>query len=162
MLGISMRGGDPISMISDIEIKRYARGQLAKVRGVLSYSEFCQMHENDEFVFEALKNAVHTLSTNSTLSKVARFTRIYVPVSIDSIIYILLSLAIASGITTSIKPLMKVLRSCVAGMPTIYIQRCAVKNSMGTFQRWQIIFTPSTIPFPRPARASRTLSFHSI
>ena len=121
ILRISMRGGDPILKISDIEIKRHARGQLAKVRGVLSYSEFCQMHENDEFVVD-------------TLSRVACFTRIYVPVSIDSTIYIPSSLAIAPGITTSIRPLMKVLRSCVAGIPTIYIQRCAVKNSMRNFQ----------------------------
>lgn len=56
-----MRGGDPISMILDIEIKRYARGQLAKVRGVLSYSEFCQMHENDKFVIEGFeKRSAHT------------------------------------------------------------------------------------------------------
>ena len=56
-----MRGGDPISMISDIEIKCYARGQLAKVRRVLSYSEFYQMHENDNFVIEGFeKHSAHT------------------------------------------------------------------------------------------------------
>ena len=60
ILRISMRGGDPILKISDIEIKRYARGQLAKVRGGLSYSEFCQMHENDEFVVEGFeKHSAH-------------------------------------------------------------------------------------------------------
>ena len=49
MLGVSLRGGNPLSKISNAEIKRYVREQRAKA---LTCFDFCQRHKKDKFVIE--------------------------------------------------------------------------------------------------------------